>query len=195
MREMLRLLNIIEKSYPEIHQHGERVSKVLSLFLEYAGINRKIIEQASLAAKVHDVGKAMIPIDILKKEEEGIPFSKEEERIWKKHPKLGLEVINKYYDKVYNTEIIISGVLSHHERYDGSGHPNGIKKYANYQTTYLISMISQIDNLVKKKGVTIDDAIDEIDGDYGNVDPYWITMFRGFMKNRSNRKKVEKILG
>ena len=195
MREMLRLLNIIEKNYPEIHQHGERVSKVLSLFLEYAGINRKIIEQASLAAKVHDVGKAMIPIDILKKEEEGIPLSQEEKECLKKHPKLGLEVINKYYDKAYNTEIIISGVLSHHERYDGKGYPNGIKKYANYQTTYLIAMISQIDNLVKKKGVTIDDAIDEIDRDYGNIDPYWITMFRGFMKNRSNRKKVEKILG
>lgn len=195
MREMLRLLNIIEKNYPEIYQHGERVSKVLSLFLEYAGINRKIIEQASLAAKVHDVGKVMIPIDILKKEEEGIPFSKEEERIWKKHPRLGLEVINKYYDKVYNTEIIISGVLSHHERYDGSGHPNGIKKYANYQTTYVISMISQIDNLVKKKCVTIDDAIDKIDRDHGNIDPYWISMFKKFLRNKSNRRKVEKILG
>lgn len=192
---MLRLLNIIEKNYPEIYQHGERVSKVLSLFLEYAGINQKIIEQASLAAKVHDVGKAMIPIDILKKEEEGIPFSKEEERIWKKHPRLGLEVINKYYDKVYNTEIIISGVLSHHERYDGSGHPNGIKKYANYQTTYVISMISQIDNLVKKKCVTIDDAIDKIDRDHGNIDPYWISMFKKFLRNKSNRRKVEKILG
>lgn len=192
---MLRLLNIIEKNYPEIYQHGERVSKVLSLFLEYAGINWKIIEQASLAAKVHDVGKAMIPIDILKKEEEGIPFSKEEERIWKKHPRLGLEVINKYYDKVYNTEIIISGVLSHHERYDGSGHPNGIKKYANYQTTYVISMISQIDNLVKKKCVTIDDAIDKIDRDHGNIDPYWISMFKKFLRNKSNRRKVEKILG
>ena len=192
---MLRLLNIIEKNYPEIYQHGERVSKVLSLFLEYAGINRKIIEQASLAAKVHDVGKAMIPIDILKKEEEGIPFSKEEERIWKKHPRLGLEVINKYYDKVYNREIIVSGVLSHHERYNGSGHPNGIKKYANYQTTYVISMISQIDNLVKKKCVTIDDAIDKIDRDHGNIDPYWISMFKKFLRNKSNRRKVEKILG
>ena len=137
----------------------------------------------------------MIPIDILKKEEEGIPFSKEEERIWKKHPRLGLEVINKYYDKVYNTEIIISGVLSHHERYDGSGHPNGIKKYANYQTTYVISMISQIDNLVKKKCVTIDDAIDKIDRDHGNIDPYWISMFKKFLRNKSNRRKVEKILG
>ena len=192
---MLRLLNIIEKNYSEIYQHGERVSKVLSLFLEYAGINRKIIEQASLAAKVHDVGKAMIPIDILKKEKEGIPLSQEEKECLKKHPKLGLEVINKYYDKVYNTEIIVSGVLSHHERYDGTGYPIGIKKYANYQTTYIISLIDQIDNLVKRESFSIDEAIDMIDRDHGNVDPYWVTMFRGFLRNKSNRRKVEKILG
>lgn len=192
---MLRLLNIIEKNYPEIHQHGERVSKVLSLFLEYAGINPKIVQEAALAAKICDVGKTLLPVEILKKEKKGIPLSQEEKECLKKHPRLGLEVINKYYDKAYNTEIIVSGVLSHHERYDGKGYPIGIKKYANYQTTYVIAMISQIDNLVKKKGVTIDDAIDEIDRDHGNIDPYWITMFRGFMKNRSNRKKVEKILG
>ena len=59
----------------------------------------------------------------------------------------------------------------------------------------MISMISQIDNLVKKKGVTIDDAIDKIDTDNGNIDPYWVTMFREFLRNESNRKKVEEILG
>ena len=48
---------------------------------------------------------------------------------------------------------------------------------------------------MKKKGVTIDDAIDEIDRDHGNVDPYWVTMFKEFLRNESNRKKVEKILG
>ena len=192
---MLKLLNIIEKNYPWIHQHGERVSKVLSLFLEYAGINPKIVQEAALAAKICDVGKTLLPVEILNKEKEGIHLSQAEKECLKKHPRLGLEVINKYYDKVYNTEIIVSGVLSHHERYDGKGYPNGIKKYANYQTTYLISMISQIDNLVKKKGVTIDDAIDEIDRDHGNIDPYWVETFKRFMRNKSNRRKVERILG
>ena len=113
----------------------------------------------------------------------------------KHYYQLGVEFINRYYKKIYDTETIISGILSHHERYDGKGYPIGIKKYANYQTTYVIAMISQIDNLVKRKGVTIDDAIDEIDRDHGNVDPYWVTMFREFLRNESNRKKVEKILG
>ena len=192
---MLRLLNIIEKNYPEIYQHGERVSKVLSLFLEYAGINHELIEQASIAARICDVGKTLLPVDILRKEKEGIPLSQEEKECLKKHPKLGVVFINWYYKKIYSTETIISGILSHHERYDGKGYPIGIKKYANYQTTYVIAMISQIDNLVKRKGVTIDDAIDEIDRDHGNVDPYWVTMFREFLRNESNRKKVEEILG
>lgn len=192
---MLKLLNVIEKNYPEIYQHGERVSKVLSLFLEYAGINRKIIEQAALAAKICDVGKTLLPIEILKKEKEGIPLSQEEKECLKKHPKLGLEVINKYYKKNYDTEIIVSGILSHHERYDGKGYPNGLKKYANYQTTYVIALISQIDNLVKRESFSINEALDKIDKDHGNVDPYWVTMFRGFLRNKSNRKKVEEILG
>ena len=192
---MLRLLNIIEKNYPEIYQHGERVSKVLSLFLEYAGINPKIVQEATLAAKICDVGKTLLPVDILRKEKEGIPLSQEEKECLKKHPKLGLEVINKYYDKAYNKETIVSGVLSHHERYDGKGYPNGIKKYANYQTTYVISLIGQIDNLVKRESFSIDEAIDKIDMDYGNIDPYWVDTFKKFMKNKANRKKVEKILG
>lgn len=120
---MLRLLNIIEKNYPEIYQHGERVSKVLSLFLEYAGINHELIEQASIAARICDVGKTLLPVDILKKEKEGIPLSQEEKECLKKHPKLGVEFINRYYKKIYDTETIISGILSHHERYDGKGYP------------------------------------------------------------------------
>ena len=45
------------------------------------------------------------------------------------------------------------------------------------------------------KCVTIDDAIDKIDRDHGNIDPYWISMFKKFLRNKSNRRKVEKILG
>ena len=103
-------------------------------------------------------------------------------------------VLNKYYKNIYDDEIIISSILSHHERYDGEGFPNKIKKYTNYQTTYVISMIDQIDNLVRKKKNTIEEAIKKIDENYGNVDPYWISMFKRFIKDKENLTKVEKIL-
>ena len=151
---MIKLLSLIHKNSPEIYYHGDRVAKLVELFLEYAGIKRKIIEKAVLAAKIHDIGKIMIPTHILKKEKEGT-ITEEEEKVWQKHPEYGVKILNKYYKNIYDDEIIISGILSHHERYDGEGFQNKIKKYTNYQTTYVISMIYQIDNLVRKKKNTI----------------------------------------
>lgn len=191
---MIKLLSLIHKNSPEIYYHGDRVAKLVELFLEYAGIKREIIEKAVLAAKIHDIGKIMIPIHILKKEKEGIKFSEEEEKVWQKHPEYGVKILNKYYKNIYDNEIMVSAILSHHERYDGEGFQNKIKKYTNYQTTYVISMIDQIDNLVRKNKLSIKEAINKIDEDYGNIDPYWISMFKRFMKDKDNRTKIETIL-
>lgn len=191
---MLKLLSLIYKNSPEIYYHGERVGKVVQLFLEYAGIKKEIIEKAALAAKIHDIGKAMIPIHILKKEKEGIKLFQEEEKIWKKHPEYGVMVLNKYYKNIYDNEIIVSAILSHHERYDGNGYPKRIKGNENYQTTYVISLINQIDNLIRKHKLSIKQAINKIDEDYGNIDPYWIDMFKEYLKDKENRTKVEEII-
>ena len=96
---MIKLLSLIHKNSPEIYYHGDRVAKLVELFLEYAGIKREIIEKAVLATKIHDIGKIMIPIHILKKEKEGIKFSEEEEKVWQKHPEYGVKILNKYYKK------------------------------------------------------------------------------------------------
>ena len=191
---MLKLLSLIYKNSPEIYYHGERVGKVVQLFLEYAGIKKEIIEKAALAAKIHDIGKAMIPIHILKKEKQGIQLSEEEEKIWKKHPEYGLKVLNKYYNNIYDDEIIISSIISHHERYDGNGYPKRIKGNENYHTTYVISLINQIDNLVRKHKLSIKQAINKIDAGYDNVDKYWLDLFKQFIKNKENLAKVEEIL-
>ena len=191
---MLKLLSLIHKNSPEIYYHGDRVSKVVEIFLGYAGIKREIIEKAVLAAKIHDIGKVMIPTHLLKKEKEVIQFSEEEEKVWKKHPEYGLKVLNKYYNNIYDDEIIISSIISHHERYDGNGYPKRIKGNENYHTTYVISLINQIDNLVRKHKLSIKEAINKIDADYGNVDPYWIDMFKEYLKDKENITKVETIL-
>lgn len=191
---MIKLLSLIQRNSPEIYYHGDRVAKVVGIFLGYAGIKKEIIEKAVLAAKIHDIGKAMIPIHILKKEKEGIQLFEEEEKIWKKHPEYGVMVLNKYYKNIYDDEIIISSILSHHERYDGNGYPKRIKGNENYQTTYVISLINQIDNLIRKHKLSIKQAINKIDEDYGNIDPYWIDMFKEYLKNKENRTKVEEII-
>src|SRR6267143_2067314 len=70
------------------------------------------------AAKVHDIGKIRIPDSILLKPGK---LSAEERRVMETHPRLGFQILRAFseYAKVLDL------VLTHHERYDGLGYPNG----------------------------------------------------------------------
>jgi len=104
-------------SYTKGHQ--ERVAKTVW------GIGKKIgMEEESLgllyqAAKLHDIGKIGVPEQILRKPGS---LNKEEDSLIKKHSKIGAEILSpvKYLKE------LIPFVLYHHERYDGSGYPEGL---------------------------------------------------------------------
>ena len=69
---------------------------------------------------LHDIGKIGIQDDILKKKGK---LTKEEYEVIKTHVKKSVEMIRFLPHMNY----VIPAVLSHHERYDGKGYPNGIK--------------------------------------------------------------------
>lgn len=73
------------------------------------------------AAILHDIGKRFIPIEILDKPGK---LTKEEFDIIKTHPVKGYEVLKGCREL---TSTIKAGVLQHHERYDGTGYPMGLK--------------------------------------------------------------------
>ena len=75
-----------------------------------------------LAALFHDVGKTEIPPDIL-----NVPrkLTDYEYHVIKTHPTLGAEILQANDSAVHSA---ISGALEHHERVDGSGYPNNLKK-------------------------------------------------------------------
>jgi len=77
-----------------------------------------------LAALLHDLGKTKIPIDILTADRR---LTDEEFEIIKSHPKYGYKMIVR--DKL--NETIQDAALQHHEKLDGSGYPNGIKKISH----------------------------------------------------------------
>jgi len=71
-----------------------------------------------LAAKVHDIGKIRIPDAVLLKPGK---LTDAERRVMQTHPRLGFDILKPFseYAKVLDL------VLTHHERYDGRGYPNG----------------------------------------------------------------------
>ncbi|MEG0979184.1 MAG: HD-GYP domain-containing protein [Oscillospiraceae bacterium] len=85
------------------------------------GLTRKTLSQLALCALLHDIGKMQVNIDIITKPGR---LTDEEFTEIKKHPKMGGKILKKN-DLV--SEVVLAGVMSHHEKYDGTGYPNNLK--------------------------------------------------------------------
>jgi HD-GYP domain-containing protein (c-di-GMP phosphodiesterase class II) len=115
--------------------HSVRTAQYFVRFMDYLGIhgesNRYLYESAAL----HDIGKLAIPQHILQKKSR---LSCHEYRAVKKHPQLAFEWMSLLYDSV---ELIRIPYL-HHERWDGSGYPLGLRGTA---IPYHVRVFSVID--------------------------------------------------
>lgn len=83
------------------------------------GLPNNIAQEIRLAGKLHDIGKAVVPREILTKPG---PLSKEEWDIIKRHPAYGAALMEPSFLLMITRELVIA----HHEHYDGSGYPNGL---------------------------------------------------------------------
>ena len=101
--------------------HSVNVTTLSILLGKTMGLNRKELFKLGLGAILHDIGKMLIPEEILKKESK---LTDNEYNIIQDHPELGNQYIknNSYIGAV--SRAVIS---QHHENYDGSGYPNGKK--------------------------------------------------------------------
>jgi putative nucleotidyltransferase with HDIG domain len=100
--------------------HSRTVSEISEKFAIVYGMNKQEVAEVKTAGLLHDIGKIIIPTEILIKE--GKLTVKEYDLI-KGHPEIGFRILNST-NEMRNISNI---VLSHHERWDGFGYPRGIK--------------------------------------------------------------------
>jgi putative two-component system response regulator len=99
-----------------------RLAQYAKLIAQAAGAKPQVCEMMAIAAPLHDVGKLGVPSEILgKKEKLSVP---DWERI-KRHPKIGADIIGEHDDPLLKLARQIA--LTHHENWDGSGYPDGLK--------------------------------------------------------------------
>jgi putative two-component system response regulator len=99
-----------------------RLSHYAKLISQAAGAKAEIAEMMMKAAPLHDIGKLGVPAEILRKAEKlSVP---DWERV-KRHPQLGAEIIGEHDDPLLKLARILA--LTHHEHWDGSGYPHGLK--------------------------------------------------------------------
>lgn len=117
--ELGKLLEDAEAKDPYTYNHGNRVQAYSMKIGEKLGLANDELYTLQVASLFHDVGKYSLPDSILKKP--GKLTKREYERI-KRHSADSLEQLKGKFE-----ERILTAVLQHHERLDGSGYPRGLK--------------------------------------------------------------------
>lgn len=122
-KETLNVLaKLTEYKDMETEIHTERVAKYSRLLAQKCSLSDKQIEIVYFSAPLHDIGKIGIPDHVLLKNGK---YDAHEYEIMKNHTLIGYRILENTKSKFLTAGKEIA--LSHHERYDGYGYPNGIK--------------------------------------------------------------------
>src|SRR5580692_6281561 len=117
---LLSLAYSIEARDPYTRGHCERLAEMSSQLGERLGLPEEHIKALRRAGIVHDIGKVVIPDSILLKPG---PLSPEEAEIMQKHPTVGERICAPL--KTFRDVLPI--IRHHHEKFDGSGYPDGLR--------------------------------------------------------------------
>lgn len=102
-------------------QHSVNVGVIVGVLGKWLGYEGELLKNYVLAGLLHDVGKALVPLEILNKPGK---LTRSEMEMMQRHCVFGYEMLRRA--KVTSQEIL-TGVRQHHERLDGSGYPQGIR--------------------------------------------------------------------
>lgn len=116
-----KVLANVKNKYDNEKIHTERVSQYSSSIARAMNLSDKEIQDAKIAGSLHDIGKIIVPPEILNKKDKLTEYDWE---TIKKHAITSYQLL-KNVDKYVN---ISKPVLYHHEKLDGSGYPEGLKE-------------------------------------------------------------------
>ncbi|NOQ35736.1 MAG: DUF3369 domain-containing protein [Methylococcaceae bacterium] len=176
---IFRLGGFIETRSRETGNHVKRLAKlsyVLALELGLPEEEAKLIRKASA---LHDLGKVVIPDNILKKP--GKLTAEEYDQI-KQHSKFGYDVLNNSPRPLLKAAAVIAH--QHHERYDGKGYPQGLEGEEIHFYARIVGVIDVFDALMHnryyKEAWDLNKVLETLEGQRGkHFDP---EIFDAFIK-------------
>ncbi len=101
-------------------EHAEKMVSIALRMGKEIGLNQEMLNNLERGAMLHDIGKIGIADSILRKKAK---LSAEEYLIIKLHPKIGAEIMRS----IHFLKDVVPAVLHHHEKWDGTGYPSGLK--------------------------------------------------------------------
>src|SRR5688572_20127017 len=168
----------------ELHESaavGNRVMRLgnyAKLISQAAGARPELAEMMMKAAPLHDIGKLGVPAEILRKA--GKLSAPDWERV-KRHPQLGADIIGEHDDPLLKLARQLA--LTHHEHWDGSGYPEGLKGEAIPWPGRVMAIVDSFESMTTtqfhRDAMPIERAIGEIERGAGTkYDPKLVEAFK-----------------
>ncbi|HPR97606.1 MAG TPA: HD-GYP domain-containing protein [Thermotogota bacterium] len=153
------LINLLEQHDPYTKGHSESVAHLASEFALFLNLSKKTAQDLYWAGIVHDMGKILIPHNILNKPGR---LTEEEFETIKKHPVYAYDALKDNQ----NMKDIARFIRHHHEKYNGNGYPDGISGCQIPFESRILALADSWDAMIAervyKKGIPFDTALEEI---------------------------------
>src|SRR5437868_6531401 len=169
----------------EVHGsgHGEAVAHHVEIIAHALSLPPEETSELTYAARIHDVGKIFVPERILNKSG---PLTEDEFYIVKMHARVGSEIVAT----IPHSETLQKALAHHHEAFDGSGYPAGLRGEEIPLWARIIAIADAYVNMTTERSFapskTSDQALNELEGLSG-------TRYDGMLVRILNRQlKAEK---
>jgi two-component system cell cycle response regulator len=176
------LLDIAAESAPHVAAHMERTGRLAQAFVKDIDLGEPLARFVVQTARLHDIGKLRIPPWILEK---AGPLTESELDLMREHSILGQNMLER------RTELLALGPLvrATHERWDGTGYPDGLRGAAIPLPSRIVAICDAFDAMTKPRvystSMSIEAALRELDRCAGTqFDPGAVTVFRGLFESR-----------
>jgi HD-GYP domain-containing protein (c-di-GMP phosphodiesterase class II) len=168
--------------------HGAAVSKYSEAMARELGLRAEEIADVAFAALIHDVGKLVIPERLLLKP---TALPEDEFYIMRMHPTLSAEIIAC----VPGSERLQGIVRHHHERYDGSGYPDGLRGERIPLASRILHVADAYASMIRDRayamGRTVLEAAEELERNSGTqFDPTVVSVFLHLVRGEQTARKA-----
>lgn len=173
------------ETYPCRHAIATAVFSVL-LARAHENVNEKTLMIIGLGGLLHDLGMSKLPNGI---EDINRKLTPEEWSCVKKHPRFGLDMIQDIKEFPEEVKLVIE---QHHEHWDGSGYPRGLKATSIYYPARVVAIADAFSALTTKRGgrslYKPEDALALLLTEHRKYDPALVKVFRSLFGVNTDKK-------
>ncbi|MFZ6861880.1 HD domain-containing phosphohydrolase [Undibacterium sp. Ji67W] len=143
---IMRLGDVVESRSHEAGNHVRRMSEVCYLIAIASGMKPSEAAILKQAAPMHDIGKIATPDSVLLKPGK---LDADEWEQMKQHPEVGMSILDGSQRPILRASAIIA--YQHHEKFDGSGYPQGLKGEEIHPFARIVAVADVFDALIQKR--------------------------------------------